>query len=473
MRGRLLAVAYALALILPGLLVLLGPRPVAGFLLYACGLIALASLMMLSLQFVTSGRFERLAAPFGLDVIMGFHRFAGRTVVFAIAAHVLLSLLLAVGSDLSEVPAMAATFLTSERLATGFIALVLVSVLVWSAARRDRIGLKYEWWRLSHGIGALVLLIVASHHAWTNAVFLQSPGVAVLAVGGIVVAFASFGVVYGVRAVKARNADWRVERVRPLGAGLHELTLSRATSSAFSFQAGQFAWVTFNRRHPVTDHPFSIASAPGELPTLRLIIKANGDFTREVGSILAGTPAYLDGPHGSFIVSPEAKSIVLIAGGVGVAPILSILQSLADDRYGGPMALLVATRYERDQLFVDQVEELSGQLNVRTMLVVENPSQSWHGERGRIDEPKLMQLLSGLPLDRAEVLMCGPLPMMDAASRLLLKLGLSAKQIRYERFDYHEGSDTKSRAIRQRFLLLLGTAAGLVLLTASAGAYFS
>ena len=473
MRSRLFAVAYALALVLPGLLVSLGPVPAAGFVLYACGFAALASLMMLSVQFVTSGRFERLAAPFGLDVIMGFHRFAGRALLLAIAAHVLLSVLVVADGDLNEVPAVVATFVTTERLATGFAGLILVSVLVWSAVRRDQVGLKYEWWRLSHGIGALVLLIVASHHAWTNAVFLRVPIVALPIAIGIVVAFASFGAVYGLRAVKARNADWSVEQVRPLGASLHELTLSKRESSAFSFRAGQFAWITFDRRHPVTDHPFSMASAPGELPMLRLIIKENGDFTRGIGSMRAGTPAYLDGPHGSFTVNPEAQSIVLIAGGVGVAPMLSILRSLADERYAGPIALLVATRSERDQVFVHEVERLSGQLDLRTLFVVEDTSQSWHGERGRIDEPKLKQLLSGLPPDRMEIMMCGPLPMMDVASRLLLGLGLSLKQIRYERFDYHEGSDTKSRAMRRRFLLLLGTTAGLVLLSAAFGAYFS
>ena len=473
MNSRLLAFAYASAIVLPGLLVLLGPRPMAGFLLYACGFIALASLMMLCIQFVTSGRFERLAAPFGLDVIMGFHRFAGRVVILAIAAHVLLSVWLAAGGDLSEVPAVVAEFVTSERLATGFIGLILASVLVWSAVRRDRITLRYEWWRLSHGIGALVLLIVATHHAWTNAVFMRTASVTVPIVGGIVAAFASFAVIYVIRAVKARNADWRVEGVVPLGAGLHEVTLLGASPPAFSFRAGQFAWVTFDRRHPLTDHPFSIASAPGELPKLRLIIKENGDFTNAIGSLPAGTPAYLDGPHGSFVANPKARSIVLIAGGVGVAPILSILHSLADDRFARPVAVLVATRNERDQIFMREVEELSGQLDMRTMLVVERPSESWKGERGRIDEPRLRRLISGVPVDGAEILMCGPLPMMEATSRLLLRLGLSTNQIRYERFDYHEGSDPKSQATRQRFVLLLGISTGLVLLTAAIGAYFS
>lgn len=469
----MLTVGYALALILPGLLALTGTVPVTGFLMYACGFIALASLMMLSFQFVTSGRFERLAAPFGLDVIMGFHRFAGRAVILAVTAHVLLGVLLAANGDLSEVPSVVIRLVASERLATGFLGLVLVLALVWFAMRRAELRLKYEWWRVSHGLGALALLVAASHHAWTNAVFLKSWSVAVASAAGVIVALASFSAIYGLRALKSKKAGWTVEAIRALGGGLHELTLKNVATSTFRFRAGQFAWVTFNRRHPVTDHPFSIASAPGELPKLRLIIKENGDFTGNIGSLAVGAPAYLDGPHGSFTANLRSPSFLLIAGGVGIAPILSIMHSLADDGYDGTIALLVATRGEQEQVFASEIQALARRLDMRWMFVVENATERWPGERGRIDEPKLEKLLSELPVHRAEVLMCGPLPMMDSTSKLLLGRGFSSDQIRYERFDYHEGADIKSRAMRWRFMLLLGITAGMVLMSALAGFYLS
>lgn len=473
MSKRLLACAYAFALVLPGLLVLLGPRAAAEFMLYACGFVGLASLMMLTIQFVTSGRFERLAAPFGLDVIMGFHRFAGRALLFAIAAHVVLSVRLAAGDDLTEIPAVVRQFITDGRLATGLIAFILLLQLIWSAGKRNSIGLKYEWWRLSHGIGALILLLLAAHHAWTNAVFLRAPAVVIAVLAGLFAALASFIVIYGVRAVRSRNADWKVEGIQVLGPGLHEVSLSQASPSRFTFRAGQFVWVTFGRRHPVTDHPFSIASAPAELPKLRLIVKENGDFTRLIGALPLGTPAYLDGPHGSFTLDRGASWTVLIAGGVGIAPVLSILRSLASENYAGRTALIVAAHSESDHIFLAEIDRIADQLDILRMFVVEQPSPSWKGQRGCIDASKLERFLSGVPVARADILMCGPLPMMEAVSPILLRLGASTSQIRYERFDYHAGYDPKSRSMRRRFVLLLAVTCGLVLLAASAGAYFS
>jgi predicted ferric reductase len=468
MKVSWLGIGYILALLLPPLVVL-GDSPPHSFAVLACAFIGIAALMMLSAQFLTSGRFEALAAPLGIDAMMGFHRLAGRAVIAAILGHVMFSVWFAAGGDLGEVPSALVRLLSSEHMATGVISLVLVLALVVLAARRDQIGLRYEWWRLSHGIGALVLLLLATHHAWTNRIVLDSAAAAVAGIG-IILALASFGVIYGVRAWYALNSPWTVEKVTPLGRSLHEVTLSTRPSPRFNFQAGQFVWVTFGRRHPITDHPFSIASSPAELPKLRFIIKENGDFTDKIGTIAEGTPAYVDGPHGNFVADSSAEAIVLIAGGVGIAPIISIARSLADESYEGSVALMIATREEPEQLFAAEVERLSGKLDIRSILVVERPSSSWRGEHGRIDVAKLKGLTNGIPLSRAEILICGPLPMMAATSLHLMKMGAPETNIRYERFDYHEGNDPKSRAMRRNFLSLFATAAALLVLAAAAAA---
>lgn len=473
MAARWLGTGYVLALLLPALLAVLHGNPTSSFLLFACGFIALAALMMLCIQFVTSGRFERLARPLGLDAMMGFHRLAARALILAILAHVALSVWLAAGGNLGEIARSLLRLIGTGRMATGLIGLALLLVLVWLAIRRDQIGIPYEWWRLSHGVAALVVLLLSAHHAWTNGIFIRSLGSAAIVGAGLLAALASFSVIYLVRGLRARYPDWNVEQVRPLGGALHELTLSTSERSRFRFRAGQFAWVTFGRRHPVTDHPFSIASSPAELPNLRFVIKENGDFTRTISEMPKGTTAYLDGPHGNFVADTTAEAIVLIAGGVGIAPIISIVRSLADQGYQGWVALIIATREESEQLFAAEVEGLSRKLNIRSVFVVEQPSDSWQGEHGRIDEPKLRRLLSGISLLRAEILICGPLAMLAAMSTLLLEMGASRERIRYERFDYHEGSDPKSRDMRRSVLLLFATAAGLLVMTAAAGAYFS
>lgn len=470
MSPRWLVLGYASALTLPALSVVFAGYN-GSFFLLVCGFAGLAGLMMLAVQFVTSGRFERFSAPLGLDAMMGFHRLAGRAVAIAILLHVVLAVWLGAGKKVVALPAAAERLFTSERMVTGIVALAGVLAIIWAATQRERLGLRYEWWRASHGIGALVVLVLAAQHAWSNGVFLQSPGAAALAGAAIVAAVACFAVVYVIRAWHSMRGDWVVVKVSPVGSKLHEVTLTKSASLPFSFQAGQFVWVTFGRHHPVTDHPFSIASSPGELPQLRFIIKENGDFTSRIGSLPAGTPAYLDGPHGNFTADLSAAAIVLIAGGVGIAPVLSILRSLAENEYAGSVRLLIASRTDAEQLFGAEVEQLAAKLNLQVMPIVEQPTSAWRGATGRIEKGKLADLVSGLPLSGADILICGPLPMMAAASAMLLELGAPAEHIHYERFDYHEGSDLKSRTMRRRFLFILVSIAAVLVLTAAAGAY--
>jgi predicted ferric reductase len=377
------------------------------------------------------------------------------------------------GEDLGDVVCSLVRLAGAERMVTGLMGLALLLVLVWLATQRDKIGMPYELWRLSHGVSALILLLLSAHHAWTNGIFIRTLGSGAVVGAGLLAALASFAVIYLVRGLRARHPDWKVEQVMPLGGGLHELTLSTSKRSCFKFQAGQFAWVTFGGRHPVTDHPFSIASSPTELPRLRFVIKENGDFTGTIGDMPKGTTAYLDGPHGNLVADMNAEAIVLVAGGVGIAPIISIVRSLADQNYLGRVALLIATQTVAEQIFAAEVEGLSSKLNLHAVFVVEEPSASWRGELGRIDEAKLRRLLSGISPARADILLCGPLAMMSVVSTLLLKMGALRECIRYERFDYHEGSDPKSRSMRRSALLLFATAAGLVVMTAAAGTYFS
>ena len=470
MSPRGLALGYASALTLPALSAIIAGYN-GSFILFVCGFAGLAGLMMLSVQFVTSGRFERFSAPLGLDTMMGFHRLAGRAVAIAILLHVVLAVWLGAGEKAAALPAVAARLFTSEQMVTGIVALAGVLAIIWAATQRERLGLRYEWWRASHGVGALVVLMLAAQHAWSNGVFIRSPGAAALAGAAIVAAVACFAVVYVMRAWHSMSGGWTVVKVSPIGGRLHEVTLTKTAPMPFSFRAGQFVWVTFDRRHPVTDHPFSIASSPGELPQLRFIIKENGDFTSRIGSLPAGTPAYLDGPHGNFTADLSADAIVLIAGGVGIAPVLSILRSLAENEYSGSVRLLIATRTDAEQLFGAEVEQLAAKLNLKVMRIVEQPTSARRAAAGRIEKDKLADLVSGLPLSGADILICGPLPMMAAASAMLLDLGALAGRIHYERFDYHEGSDLKSRTMRRRFLLMLVSVAAVLVLTAAAGVY--
>src|SRR5215471_6818678 len=125
-----------------------------------------------------------------------------------------------------------------------------------------------------------------------------------------------------------------------------------------------------------------------------MTIKELGDFTRTVGSIEPGTRAYLDGPHGTF--SPdrhEGPAFALLAGGIGIAPMMSMLRTFADRGDRRPSVLFYANRHIEDAMFGEELEELTQKLALEVVHVVSQPPDGWQGERGRIDAELLRKHL--------------------------------------------------------------------------------
>jgi predicted ferric reductase len=422
---------------------------------------------MLFAQFVTSGRFEILAGRIGLDVMMGFHRFAARILLALVVLHVAIALWPATRVETMGVSAAFLGMVQTRSLTSGFGAALLLIGVVILAVRRNHLPIRYEVWRGSHGAAAVGTLLLALDHAWRNAVMLQFASVAAAIAAGAGAALAAAFSIYILRWLKQRNA-WIVEQVQPEGGRLHQVTLRQVSGPPFAFRAGQFVWVSFGGRHPIGDHPFSIASSPDELPHLRLLVKENGDFTGTIGGLAKGTRASLDGPHGNFVAS-RREAVLLIAGGVGIAPIIGILRDLTARAYRGRVALLIATRTAQEQIFRTEIAQLATKLDLHAVFCVEVPDAEWDGALGRVDEAKLRQLLAGIAPEKAEVLLCGPAAMITATSEALLRLGLPLRRIRYERFDYDEAGDPKSRQMRRFFLaLFLAIGAGLFLTALSA-----
>jgi predicted ferric reductase len=103
-----------------------------------------------------------------------------------------------------------------------------------------------------------------------------------------------------------------------------EVTVKPDGHRGLDYQAGQFAWLNVGHgAFSMKENPFSICSAPAAGPELSFMIKELGDFTRTVGRIETGAVAYVDGPYGILSVDGRAEpGVALIAGGVGLAPLI-------------------------------------------------------------------------------------------------------------------------------------------------------
>jgi ferredoxin-NADP reductase len=167
-----------------------------------------------------------------------------------------------------------------------------------------------------------------------------------------------------------------------------------------------------------------------------MTIRELGDFTRTVGSIAPGTRAYVDGSHGTF--SPdryEGPAFALLAGGIGIAPMMSMLRTFADRRDRRLSVLLYANRRFEDAMFRDELEELKQKLALEVVHVVEEPPDGWQGERGRINADLLQRHLPA-GRERMQCFICGPEPFQDAMVVALGSLGVPGERIHTERFNW-------------------------------------
>jgi predicted ferric reductase len=241
-----------------------------------------------------------------------------------------------------------------------------------------------------------------------------------------------------VRVVKPwtmRRRPWRLERVVAERGDTTTLALSPPAGSRFRFEPGQFAWFAFGRSpFSLTKHPFSFSSSAEQAET-EIAVKALGDFTSRISELEPGIPVYVDGPHGVFSIDQsEGPGFGLLAGGVGIAGLISMLRTMADREDVRPVVLVYANREWEGVAFREAIDELTQRLNLTVVHVLEHPPAGWTGETGYVTGDLLRRCLPR-NFRRFQFFICGPGPMMDAAEAALLEIGVPGERVHTERFD--------------------------------------
>jgi ferredoxin-NADP reductase len=209
----------------------------------------------------------------------------------------------------------------------------------------------------------------------------------------------------------------------------------------FQFKAGQYIDLTLLGCQPEPSngltHPFSIASSPfsGELAvTTRMRDTA---FKRTLSVLPIGAEVRIEGPMGSFTLhNNTAKPAVLLAGGIGIAPFLSMLSYATVKRLHHPIFLFYANRYLEDAAFIDALWKLE-KANPRFRFVptftrITKNYRGWKGETGHIS-PEMLSAHVG-KVEAPIYYVAGPPTMVAAARRTLNEDGVDDDDIRTEEF---------------------------------------
>jgi predicted ferric reductase len=406
------------------------PRP---FLVEASVATGLLALPLMVFQFALVSRLGPASRPFGSDALMQVHAQVGLVALAAVVVHPLL--LLGHGIPLTAWNPFGGPWL----LQTGAIALWATLLIVVTSVFRRRLRLGYEAWQVLHLVLAVVLTAAMILHILAARGYAAEPGMRAL-----LVAYAGLALVVLLRYRLVRplllwRRPWTLVENRDVGGSTRLLRVRPAGHAGFAFEPGQFAWLATGRS-PLwsAQHPISMASS-AERPadgTIEFAIKALGDWSGTVVPALApGARLWVDGAFGAF--TPEghpAQGYVLIAGGIGISPMRSILQTLRDREDVRPVILFYAAHDWSRVSFREEIEALRQSLNLTIVYVFEAPGDDWTGERGYVTAGVLRRHLPR-QYTRFMYFMCGPVPMMDALEEALVEIGVPAGAIQSERFD--------------------------------------
>lgn len=437
---RLLLVLYLLISSLPLVLAYLQNKPLREFpneFASAFGLIGFTWMLM---SFLLSGRFRIISGKIGIDKTMRLHQVMAIVLTGFILLHPYLYTL-PMNEDLPWDPTHQ-LYLTLPLSAfiTGMFAWVLLPVFVVLALFRVQLPYRYESWRGLHGLAALVLVAASLHHVLVAGRYSEDLMMKLFWFGLIAIASLTLIRTYLILPMLQKKRLYNVVSVIPAALKTWHVTVeaNKKKSNDFTFKAGQFAWLKLQKDpFNLIEHPFSISSAPSDLPQIRFTIKESGDFTQEIGTITDGQHAYLDGPHGYFIIDDQTfDGIVMLAGGIGVAPMMSIIRQMAHDKDNRPVKLLYGNRIESQIAFKDELKEAASNINLDVDYVLSDPPQGWQGSTGYLDEAVIKAALEMPNPEKWLYLLCGPPVMLDSAVETLQSAGIPKQQIIFEKFSY-------------------------------------
>lgn len=208
----------------------------------------------------------------------------------------------------------------------------------------------------------------------------------------------------------------------------------------FAFKAGQAVDVVLPGTGPDGQplrHTFSPASAPFE-DRLEIATRMRAsDYKRALAALPLGAAVAIEGPSGSLTLhNDRSRAAVLIAGGIGITPFMSMLRQAARDREPRRIALLYSNRRPEDAAYLDELLHLARSDErlrlVATMTQVPQSARPWHGPARPIDAAMVAAAAEGLPAPIYYV--AGSPAMVDAMRGLLNEAGIDDDDIRSEDF---------------------------------------
>jgi len=377
------------------------------------------------LALVLVGRPLSLERRFGLDRMFVWHRILGDSMGLLLGVHVFAGTI-AWASASGWINAIIDLTGRTSYMALAFIGSLLIGVVTITSLKSIRQRFSYETWYFIHMMAYIGMaisfgheIVVGSDLSGDNVArwFWVGLHVSVLAL----MVFSRWG-----RTIKAMIRPLRITSIETVGHKTVAIEVSGKSLQHREGDAGQFCFVRpLKKGLWWQSHPFSMSAAPTK-DRIRFTIKDRGEATHSITQLVQGTKVIVEGPFG--VVTPdvlEGSKALFVVGGVGVAPVLAMVQRLVPDHE--PIVLYRA-HSEKDLVHFEElktaVERLGGKI-----LTLTGPTAKL-----AVKDPFSAKVLTAAIPDVAQraVVLCGPDRLLHAARTGLKAAGVPVARIHSE-----------------------------------------
>jgi predicted ferric reductase len=364
----------------------------------------------------------------GADRLARWHATGGRYVIGLISGH---AIAIAWGyavtahtNPASETATLLTTYPDVAMATAAWFLLLGVGVVSARAARRR---LRYETWYYLHFYTYLAVALAFSHQLAVGAAF--SGDLAARFWWSALYVLAALLVVWYRVVVPARDFarhGFRVAGVRTEAPATVSIYIRGRHLRELEAEPGQFfRWRFLTRELWWRSHPYSLSAAPSD-DLMRITVRDVGDHSAALGRLKPGTRAIAEGPFGAFIPMHTNRSVLLLAGGVGITPLRAMFATLS-----GRVTLIYRASTWQDVVFQAELDAIAEARGSSVHYVV--GSRSDFGTEP-LSATRLRQLVPGV--HKMDVYLCGPPGMTGTAVAALTEAGVPRRRIRYESFEF-------------------------------------
>ncbi len=395
------------------------------------GMLGLSLMILSSVPII---RERMITSSFNLDIVYKFHHAYSSLGFFFAFAH--LGLLWAHNPEVARLMNVFENYPLYAK--GGMISLVTAGILVYTSYFRKNFKFGYDYWKIAHSLLAMTMIVFGLIHTFGINYYSGHSLIHIYYIVLTVFAALSILTLRVITPTLQLNKPYSITDIVLMNNDTAEMKLvfnGKPEVKPVAYRAGQIGWITVHHSpYSFRRHPFSFTSADTDHSKVSFAIRNLGDFTASVKYLRSGDRVYLEGSFGVFNLDKLGdEGFVMIAGGIGIAPVMGILRTMDARKDKRKVVLYYGSRDEESIGFYEEIKDIATRINLTPIHVLERTDNP-NFEKGYVTQT-ILEKYYPANKERYDVFICGPGPMVEIILPALKNINVPKENIWPEFYD--------------------------------------